>query len=64
MVGSIAYYTTGEWRLWRFQSLTDPDLTRAFSYRNLPYGLTLRVVYDHRHCDEGTRILVPHPCRF
>eukprot|EP01042_Synura_sphagnicola_P036314 gene36314-biopygen1867 len=61
MVGSIAYYTTGEWRLRRFQSLTGPELTYASSYRTLLYGLTLRAVYDHRHSDEGTRIHVPHP---
>ena len=46
MRGSIAYYTTGEWRLKRFQATTGPDLTHASSYRTLLYGLTLRAVYD------------------
>jgi len=61
MVGSITYYTTGEWRLWRFQSLTGPDLTYASSYRTLLCRLTLRAVYDHWHSEEGTQIYVPHP---
>jgi len=64
MVGSIAYYTTGEWRLRRFQSLTGPGLTYASSYRTLLYGLTLRAVYDQRLSDEGTREFMSLTRRF
>jgi len=38
MVGSIAYYSTGEWRLRKFESPIGPDLTHASSYRTLLYG--------------------------
>ena len=61
MIGGIAYYSAGEWRLLRFHSPTGPDLTHTSSYRTLLYGLTLRAVYDHRNSAAGTRVHVPHP---